>query len=207
MLFIYYRITTNSRQALLVNLCIVYTALGFVATQLTLFFNCRPFSGYWTLPPPQEECATYFRFEVIQAVFNISSDLVILSVIIPVLWKLKLAKQDKLPLVFVFSLGFALVSSTPSLSFNDPCALLTRNSLEIGYLCDRIENLYLPRYLGHQLSVLVSPRGILLHIHHKSPIHLGLSSTRTLVYKDGYFRAERWIQGFTPGSLKIPSNI
>jgi hypothetical protein len=109
MLFMYYRITSNSSHSLLVKLCAVYTALGFLATELTLFLNCHPFSGYWTLPPPQEECATYFRYEVVQAVFNISSDLAILCVIIPLLWQLKMAKQDKLPLVFIFSLGFAMV--------------------------------------------------------------------------------------------------
>ncbi|CRG83345.1 hypothetical protein PISL3812_00696 [Talaromyces islandicus] len=109
MLIIYYRMTTNLKQQFWVKVCAVYTLAGFVAVQLTLFLNCRPFSGYWTLPPPHEECATYFRFEVIQAVFNISSDLAILIVIMPTLWRMSMSLKEKVPVLFIFSMGFFLI--------------------------------------------------------------------------------------------------
>ncbi|KAH8690293.1 hypothetical protein BGW36DRAFT_401654 [Talaromyces proteolyticus] len=109
MLIIYYRLTFNLKQQFWVKLCAAYTLASFVAVQLTLFLNCRPFSGYWTLPPPQEECATYFHFEVINAVFNISSDVAILVVIVPTLWKMNMWAREKLPVVFIFSLGFFLI--------------------------------------------------------------------------------------------------
>ena len=120
MLFMYSRITNNSREQLFVRICAGYAAVGFVATELAYFLNCHPFSGYWAIPPPQENCATYFRYEVVQAVFNISSDIVILSVIIPVLFTLKMSNQDKLPLVFIFSLGFFLVSIIEVNAFLSP---------------------------------------------------------------------------------------
>lgn len=88
-----------------VQICAGYTFCGYVASELVLFFNCHPFSGYWTLPPPQEECATYFRYLVVQAVFNISSDVAILGIIIPMLWRMRMSIKEKLPLVFIFSLG------------------------------------------------------------------------------------------------------
>ena len=109
MLFMYTRITSSSRHSLFVKICACYTFCAFAATEFALFFNCHPFSGYWTLPPPQEECATYFRYLVVQAVFNISSDLAILGVIIPMLLQLKMVIHDKLPLVIIFSMGFFLV--------------------------------------------------------------------------------------------------
>ncbi|OKL58271.1 hypothetical protein UA08_06854 [Talaromyces atroroseus] len=109
MLIIYYRMTTNLRQQFWVKICAGYTLAGFVAVELTLFLNCRPFSGYWTLPPPQQECATYFNYEVVQAVFNISSDLAILLVIIPKLWRMNMSKKEKIPLIFIFGMGFFLI--------------------------------------------------------------------------------------------------
>lgn len=90
-------------------MCAGYTLAGYVAVELTLFLNCRPFMGYFTIPPPQQECATYFNYEVVQAVFNISSDMAILLVIIPTLWKMNMSNKEKLPIVFIFGLGFFLV--------------------------------------------------------------------------------------------------
>ncbi|KAN0090605.1 hypothetical protein V8E51_019184 [Hyaloscypha variabilis] len=109
MIFIYFQLTANLKQNLLVKVCAGYTFCGWLATMLVFIFNCHPFTGYWTLPPPQEECATYFRYEVTQAVFNISSDLAMLSVILPMLFKLRMAWKTKVPLIFIFSMGLVVV--------------------------------------------------------------------------------------------------
>jgi hypothetical protein len=101
--------STNLNRQFWVKVCAAYTLAGFIAVQLTLFLNCRPFSGYFTLPPPHDECATYFRFEIIQAVFNISSDLAILVVIMPTLWRMNMSLKEKVPVLFIFSMGFFLV--------------------------------------------------------------------------------------------------
>ncbi|KAE9365738.1 hypothetical protein N431DRAFT_385617 [Stipitochalara longipes BDJ] len=110
MLFIYFQLTANLKQNRLVKICAVYTFCGWLATVLLFFFNCHPFSGYWTLPPPQEECATYFRYEVTQAVFNISSDLAMLSIILPMLFRMRMPWKTKVPLVFIFSMGLVVVT-------------------------------------------------------------------------------------------------
>ncbi|KAF8858590.1 hypothetical protein BDZ45DRAFT_704668 [Acephala macrosclerotiorum] len=109
MLLIYFQLTSNLKQHTLVKLCAGYTFLGWLATVLVLFFNCHPFSGYWTLPPPQQECATYFRYEVTQAVFNISSDLTIICVILPMLFRVRMPWKTKVPLLFIFSMGLVVV--------------------------------------------------------------------------------------------------
>jgi hypothetical protein len=100
---------SNLKQHRLVKICAGYTFCGWLATVLVLFLNCHPLSGYWTLPPPQEECASYFRYEVTQAVFNISSDLAILGIILPMLFQMKMPWKTKLPLVFIFSMGLVVV--------------------------------------------------------------------------------------------------
>ncbi|KAJ6102925.1 hypothetical protein N7486_005352 [Penicillium sp. IBT 16267x] len=109
MLFVYYRITSNLKQQRFVTICATYTFLGWLATELTLFLNCHPLSGYWTLPPPQPECATYFRYEVIQCIFNISSDVAILLVILPLLFRTRMAWRTKIPVLIVFSMGIVVI--------------------------------------------------------------------------------------------------
>lgn len=103
--------STNLLRQFWVKICAGYTLAGYIAVELTLFLNCRPFSGYFTIPPPQQQCATYFNYEVVQAVFNISSDLAILLVIIPTLWKMNMSNKEKVPILVIFGLGFFLVCS------------------------------------------------------------------------------------------------
>ncbi|KAE8392918.1 hypothetical protein BDV23DRAFT_192255 [Aspergillus alliaceus] len=110
MLLVYFRLTLNLNQQRLVKVCAMYTFCGWLATTLVLFLNCHPLSGYWTIPPPQEECATYFRFEVVQCVFNISSDVAILCVILPMLFRVKMPWKTKLPLIFIFSMGTVVIT-------------------------------------------------------------------------------------------------
>ncbi|KUJ07447.1 uncharacterized protein LY89DRAFT_601132 [Mollisia scopiformis] len=109
MLIIYFQLTSNLSQQKWMKLSAGYTFLGWLATVLVLFFNCHPFTGYWTLPPPQEECASYFRYEVTQAVFNVSSDLTMICVILPMLFRIRMPWKTKLPLLFIFSMGLVVV--------------------------------------------------------------------------------------------------
>jgi hypothetical protein len=38
------------KQMVIVNVIFGYVGVGFVATQIALFAECRPFSGYWSVP-------------------------------------------------------------------------------------------------------------------------------------------------------------
>ena len=102
---------SNLKQQRFVKICAAYTFLGWLATELTLFLNCHPLSGYWTLPPPQRECATYSRYEIIQCIFNISSHVAILLVILPLLFRARMPLRTKIPLLIVFSMGIVVVCS------------------------------------------------------------------------------------------------
>lgn len=109
MLIIYWRMTTHLLRQFWVKVCAGYTLAGYIAVELTLFLNCRPFMGYFMIPPPQQQCATYFNYEVTQAVFNISSDLAILLVIIPTLWKMNMSNREKVPILIIFGMGFFMI--------------------------------------------------------------------------------------------------
>lgn len=87
-----------------------YIVCGFVACELAWFFSCRPLSGYWALPVPNGmygpypslhllspvlihriavQCATYQHYSIVQAVFNITSDLMMLAVGVPLIMRTK----------------------------------------------------------------------------------------------------------------------
>ncbi|RAL05159.1 uncharacterized protein BO80DRAFT_178392 [Aspergillus ibericus CBS 121593] len=110
MLLVHFRLTTNLWQNRLVKIIAGYTLVGWITTELVLFLNCRPLSGYWTLPPPHKECSTYFRYEVVQCVFNLSSDIAILCVILPMFIRAKMPWKTKLPVIVVFSMGIVVIA-------------------------------------------------------------------------------------------------
>ncbi|OJZ88988.1 UbiD family decarboxylase [Aspergillus piperis CBS 112811] len=110
MLLVHFRLTSNLWQHRLVKVIAGYTLIGWITTELVLFLNCRPLSGYWTLPPPHKECSTYFRYEVVQCVFNISSDIFILCVILPMFIRAKMPWKTKLPVIVVFSMGIVVIA-------------------------------------------------------------------------------------------------
>lgn len=87
----------------------VYVFCGFLASQLTLFTACRPFSGYWSVPPISTQCWSYWHFEYVQGTFNVSADLLMLLVAIPLVAKVRLPWLQKAPLLAVFGLGILVI--------------------------------------------------------------------------------------------------
>ena len=55
------------------------------------------------------QCATYQHYSIVQAVFNISSDIMMLMVGLPLLMKAKVEIKKKLVLVGIFSLGIFVI--------------------------------------------------------------------------------------------------
>lgn len=49
LLIMYWRLTLHHSQRKWVMVLAVYVAIGWMATQITYFAACRPFSGYWAL--------------------------------------------------------------------------------------------------------------------------------------------------------------
>src|ERR1700761_2463877 len=90
LLIMYGRLTNGTKLKRAVKCLACYVAVGWVATEITFFTACRPFKGYWAVPPPNPQCTTLQHYAIVQAVFNISSDLLMLSVPLPMLVSLKL---------------------------------------------------------------------------------------------------------------------
>ncbi|KAG4031317.1 hypothetical protein MFRU_009g01040 [Monilinia fructicola] len=109
---------------LIVKLVAVYVGTGLVMMEI-LYFGvwCRPFSNYWAVPTPNEQCSTAIHHLIVNAAINISSDLMLLCIPMPLVLKAQLPTLKKILLISVFSLGiFAITSAVANkyFSFENP---------------------------------------------------------------------------------------
>ena len=78
-----------------------------------LYFGvwCRPFNQYWAVPPASPQCSAATNHLITNAVVNISSDLMIISIPMPLLCKVKLPLKNKVILGGMFLIGTFNASS------------------------------------------------------------------------------------------------
>lgn len=118
LLMLYWRLTENLRQRLVVKLAAGYCFLTYVV-MMSLYYGywCRPFRAFWETPTPNIQCATQTHHLIINLTFNLTSDLLIIFIPLPMFIKARLELKKKLLLIFPFSLGF----------FTMVCAILSKN--------------------------------------------------------------------------------
>lgn len=108
----------------------VYVVLSFIVMEILWFVWCRPFHYYWKVPPPDRKSSSYpTNFDqamltwlwfivncsaetnhmITNAVFNISSDIMILFIPMPVFLQSQLPARKKIILCGVFGLGIFTV--------------------------------------------------------------------------------------------------
>jgi hypothetical protein len=111
----------------------IYVLAGFVATEITMFTACIPFNKYYALPPGDEfieDCAFYKKYSIAQAVFNITSDGLMLAIPLPLLIRSRLALKQKIAMVIIFSMGIFIILAAV---LSKAIALLPENSTSIVY--------------------------------------------------------------------------
>lgn len=142
MLILYWRITKNLRSNLYIKILSVYVALGFFVIMICYYaVYCRPFSQYWAMPVKNMQCATYQRYSITQAVFNISSDAIMFAIPIPLLIKAQLQKARKVILLAVMSLGlFTILAAILNKYFNFASPLTT--TYQIWYIREASTAIY-----------------------------------------------------------------
>ncbi|KAH7120295.1 hypothetical protein B0J13DRAFT_680598 [Dactylonectria estremocensis] len=116
LLIMYSRLTTSLKQNLLVKIVSGYVIFGFVLMQILFFAAwCRPFHMYWSVPPPNLNCSAETNHMITNAVFNISSDIMIILIPMPVFLQSQLATKRKIILCGVFALGaFSILAAALS---------------------------------------------------------------------------------------------
>ncbi|KAL8921506.1 MAG: hypothetical protein Q9208_005660 [Pyrenodesmia sp. 3 TL-2023] len=87
-----------------------YCVFGYVLVQiLYLGVWCRPFKQYWQVPVDNSQCASYYDHLITASVFNITSDLMMIYIPLPILIRARLPLKRKIILCGVFSLGFLVI--------------------------------------------------------------------------------------------------
>ncbi|KAI9163919.1 hypothetical protein HJFPF1_05551 [Paramyrothecium foliicola] len=105
LLIMYSRLTLSLKQNLMVKIVAGYVIFGFVLMEILWFTWCRPFHNYWKVPPPNLNCSAETNHMITNAVLNISSDIMIILLPMPLLIQSSLPIKRKIILCAVFALG------------------------------------------------------------------------------------------------------
>lgn len=118
LLILYYRLTENLRQSIVVQIAAGYCLITYIV-MISLYYGywCRPFTAFWETPTPDIQCATQTHHLIVNLSFNLTSDLMIICIPLPMFIKAHLEFRKKLLLIFPFSLGF----------FTMVCAILSKH--------------------------------------------------------------------------------
>ncbi|KAI0154709.1 hypothetical protein GGR57DRAFT_109049 [Xylariaceae sp. FL1272] len=105
-LVMYNRLATSKRRKLAVRCVAGYVAFGFVLMEILWFTAwCRPLNQYWAVPTNNIQCSAEMNHLIVNAVFNVSSDVMIFAIPMPILFHANLPLRKKLVLGGVFALG------------------------------------------------------------------------------------------------------
>jgi len=126
LLFLYRRLTVGTWERLAIKILFFYVGISWVVMEI-LYFGvwCRPFTMYWAVPSTTQ-CTAATNHLITNAVFNISSDTMILAVALPMFIKTRLPLRKKIAIVGIFSLGtFVIICAILNkvYSFNQPFGL------------------------------------------------------------------------------------
>ncbi|KAF2144791.1 uncharacterized protein K452DRAFT_316711 [Aplosporella prunicola CBS 121167] len=119
-LILYHRMTRGLRENTFNKILAGYMVFAYVFVQVTFFgVWCRPFNQYWALPPSNEQCAHYGHYCITMLVFNVSTDILMFCIPIPLILRAQMKPRKKALLVAVFSLGvFNIVASVLNKVYN-----------------------------------------------------------------------------------------
>ncbi|KAL2831755.1 hypothetical protein BDW59DRAFT_124640 [Aspergillus cavernicola] len=171
-------------------------ALWGVAIFLACAFQCRPLRSYWD-HSIEGTCFDSNKFIIVNQIFNVIMDFVILALPVPMIWNLQRAWQDKLALNGVFALGgfvcFASIYRIVVLFWINPAditytvyqaTLWTHIEPSIGLICSCLPII---RGLFPKLN-LAGSRKTNAPYYIKTGSHFGLSSAKSPVSE--FFKLE-----------------
>lgn len=104
MLLLYSKLFNDTYMALASRITMAFTITWALPTILINFLICQPFSATWT-PGGDDRCGDRIALFTSTAVLNLISDLAVVVLPLPHLYRLRLPKLTKLGLAIVMSLG------------------------------------------------------------------------------------------------------
>ncbi|KAI0470506.1 hypothetical protein GGR56DRAFT_147937 [Xylariaceae sp. FL0804] len=102
----YYRFIKQSQKTRHIYLVIMGGVVAWTIGQIfTVMLVCTPIAGYWDRSVPSK-CINEVDVQNINAIGNIVTDVIVLLLPMPVVWKLQLRPHQRWSLICIFSLGF-----------------------------------------------------------------------------------------------------
>ncbi|TDZ14007.1 hypothetical protein C8035_v003075 [Colletotrichum spinosum] len=112
-LFFFSRITLATRQQKLVKWTSIVTALAYCGVISVVWGHCTPVQRNWQVVPyPGDECTLAVPNYLALVVLNVSTDLCIVSIPLPLLWTVKLSLKRKLAISVLLCSGVFIMIAT-----------------------------------------------------------------------------------------------
>lgn len=112
MLFFLNRLTFGLNSQTVVKALAVVCAVTYLVVFLTITVSCHPIQLNWqTVPYPPIQCTLRAQNMYVSTILNVITDGAILSVPMPLLWKLKVPLRKKLTLAALLSSGVFVITA------------------------------------------------------------------------------------------------
>jgi len=90
----------------IVSVIISVIVIGYsISTIFALIFPCKPVHKAWDATVIEGSCINRGAVYIVQAVTNIVTDVFLLLIPIPIVWKLNMPRVQKIGLFFIFVIG------------------------------------------------------------------------------------------------------
>ncbi|PSN59924.1 hypothetical protein BS50DRAFT_222317 [Corynespora cassiicola Philippines] len=111
-LVFYRRLAINRWQETLLKVTSWFCAITFIILMGILTFSCIPYQNNWRVwPPPVSWCKSKQKLLIVTSCFNASTDILLLTIPIPLIWKLSLPPLKRAGVVILLSSGvFVLIA-------------------------------------------------------------------------------------------------
>ncbi|KAI0481248.1 hypothetical protein GGR56DRAFT_688849 [Xylariaceae sp. FL0804] len=104
--FQYFRIIEQVDRYRRVYIGLMTIVVSWTLAQIfVMIFTCSPVAGYWDISL-NPTCLPEVKIQTVNAIGNMITDVIVLLLPMPVVWKLSLKKAQKLALMGIFGLGF-----------------------------------------------------------------------------------------------------
>ncbi|KNG89726.1 hypothetical protein ANOM_001949 [Aspergillus nomiae NRRL 13137] len=113
MLFLYKRLTIGLWQSRAIKWLAAFCGIAYLAVFLTVTFGCHPISNNWRVyPPPSKQCGLKIQNVIVTCILNVTTDLALLFIPVPLLWKVKTSFSRKLVIAIFLSSGIFVIAAS-----------------------------------------------------------------------------------------------
>ncbi|KAJ2979309.1 hypothetical protein NUW58_g7231 [Xylaria curta] len=110
-LFFYLKLFNNKSVGRITQWCLIAVSLGTISLILWQFLFCRPLYKMWEWDG-LETCGDRQPLYVAVCVWSIVTDLLVLVVPLPIIWKLKMERNQKIRLSWLFAAGLSVTATS-----------------------------------------------------------------------------------------------